>query len=146
MEKVNIFLTQESSQWFASMMEQAKHNIGFEDESWTTRAMMAIGPAGMQGKLFTVNEMGKALTPYVGRAENHHALNNMVRRAIRRGIIAKTGKKRYVEGTKNPYPEYRIHGYLEIDHNGYFHSVGMRKPDEGDDAGTSSRLRGQRRV
>jgi hypothetical protein len=79
--------------------------------------MIAFGPAGMEGKLFTVNEIELALAPFIGLSQNRHSLNNLVRRAARRGIIERTGKKRYVEGTRNPYPEYKVCGHIEIDSN-----------------------------
>jgi len=79
--------------------------------------MIAFGPAGMEGKLFTVNEIEIALTPFIGLSQNRHSLNNLVRRAARRGIIERTGKKRYVEGTRNPYPEYKVCGHIEIDND-----------------------------
>lgn len=124
MEELNIFLTIQNSDWFQNMMDQAKNNIGHEKESWTTRAMIALGPAGMEGKLFTVNEMEQVMAPYIGFATSRHSLNNMVRRACRRGIISRTGRKRYVEGTPQPYPEYKVHGHIEIDSSGNIHSVG----------------------
>ncbi len=115
LEEVNIFLTLQRSDWFKSLQEQALNNIGYIKESWTTRAMIAFGPAGMEGKLFTVNEIELALAPFIGLSQNRHSLNNLVRRAARRGIIKRTGKKRYVEGTRNPYPEYKICGHIKID-------------------------------
>lgn len=115
LEEVNIFLTLQRSDWFKNLQEQAENNIGHVKESWTTRAMIAFGPAGMEGKLFTVNEIEIALTPFIGLSQNRHSLNNLVRRAARRGIIERTGKKRYVEGTRNPYPEYKVCGHIEID-------------------------------
>ena len=135
MAHLNIFLTQKNSRWFENLEQQAQHNIGYVKESWTTRAMIALGPAEMEGKMFTVNEIERKLAPYIGFAENRHSLNNMVRRACRRGIITRTGQKRYAEGDKNPYPEYLIHGHLEIDNGGVFHSVvgGVCQPNERDD-------------
>ena len=115
LEEVNIFLTQQNSDWFRNLLEQAANDIGHIKESWTTRAMIAFGPAGMEGKLFTVNEIELALAPFIGLSQNRHSLNNLVRRAARRGIIERTGKKRYVEGTRNPYPEYKVCGHIEID-------------------------------
>ncbi len=141
-EEVNIFLTIQNSDWFKNMLEQSRNSVGYEKESWTTRAMIALKPAGMEGKLFTVNEMAEVLYPYVGPAETRHGPNGLVRRGCKRGIISRTGRKRYAEGTKNPYPEYKIHGHLEIDDCGYFHFVGMcGKPDERDDAGRSTSIR-----
>ncbi len=115
LEEVNIFLTQQRSDWFKNLKQQAENNIGHIKESWTTRAMIAFGPAAMEGKLFTVNEIELALAPFIGLSQNRHSLNNLVRRAARRGIIERTGKKRYVEGTRNPYPEYKVCGHIEID-------------------------------
>ena len=117
LEEMNIFLTQQRSDWFQNLMEQAQNNIGHIKESWTTRAMIAFGPADMEGKLFTVNEIELALAPFIGLSQNRHSLNNLVRRAARRGIIERTGKKRYVEGTRNPYPEYKVCGHIEIDND-----------------------------
>jgi len=117
LEEVNIFLTQQRSDWFRNLKEQAENNIGHIKESWTTRAMIAFGPAEMEGKLFTVNEIELALAPFIGLSQNRHSLNNLVRRAARRGIIERTGKKRYVEGTRNPYPEYKVCGHIEIDND-----------------------------
>lgn len=136
MAHLNIFLTLQHSDWFRSMAIQAKNNIGHQKESWTTRAMIALGPAGMEGKVFTVNEIERKLAPFIGIAEHRHSLNNMVQRATRRGIMTRTGRKRYAEGDKNPYPEYRVNGHLEIDGSGALHSVGVCKPNERDDAGT----------
>jgi len=115
LEEMNIFLTQQRSDWFQNLMEQAQNNIGHIKESWTTRAMIAFGPAEMEGKYFTVNEIELALAPFIGLSQNRHSLNNLVRRAARRGIIERTGKKRYVEGTRNPYPEYKVCGHIKID-------------------------------
>lgn len=124
------------------MQQQVVNNIGYEKESWTTRAMIALGPAGIEGKALTINEIADELAPYIGFAESRHSLNNMLRRARRRGIISVTGRKRYVEGTRQPYPEYEIHGHLEIDDCGNFHSVvGVcGKPDWGNDAGRSGSI------
>ena len=120
---LNIFLTLQNSEWFRNMRAQAKNNLGHKEESWTTRAMIALEPAGMEGKSFTANEIEEKLVPYVGLVENRHTLGTMLRRACRRGIISRTGRKRYVEGTSNPYPEYMIHGHVEIDNGGNLHSV-----------------------
>lgn len=137
MEEVNIFLTQQRSDWCQALLEQSRHALGHENETWTTRAMMALKPAGLVGKRLTVREIEDKLAPYIGLSLNRHSLNNMVRRAINRGIVERTGRTRYVEGTRNKYPEYKINGHLEIDTDGNFHSVRLRKPDEGDDAGRS---------
>lgn len=145
--EVNIFLTQQRSRWFQNLQEQARNDIGFIKESWTTRAMIAFGPAGMEGKLFTVNEIELALAPFVGLSQNRHSLNNLVRRAARRGIIERTGKKRYVKGTRNPYPEYKVCGHIEIDPDtSAIRSVGMREPNKGDVAGRQERVLGASRV
>lgn len=134
-EEVNIFLTLQNSDWFRNMSRQAENNVGYENESWTTRAMVALGPAGIEGKSLTINEIELELAPFVGHAGSRHSMNNMMRRACRRGIISRTGRKRYVEGTSNPYPEYMIHGHLEIDNDGAFRSVGVcAKPDGRHDA------------
>lgn len=143
MAHVNIFLTLQNSAWFQNMLDQSKHGIGYEKESWTTRAMIALGPSGLVGKTLTINEIGDTLSPYVGFPESRHSLNTMVRRGTKRGIISKTGRKRYVEGTRNPYPEYEIHGHVEIDDCGRLHSVvGLcGKPNRGNDAGRSASVR-----
>jgi len=147
MEEVNIFLTQERSEWFVGLLEQQRNNIGYEKESWTTRAMIALGPAGLEGKCRTVKEIELLLAPYVGLSENRHSLNNMARRAMARGIMTRTGRKRYVEGTRNPYPEYEIHGHLEIDTDGSLHSVGgVRKPNKRHDARAGDGLQGTGKV
>jgi len=134
-QEVNIFLTQQRSAWFQNMMDQARNNVGYIKESWTTRAMIAFGPAGMEGKMYTVNEIELALAPFIGLSQNRHSLNNLVRRAARRGIIERTGKKRYVEGTRNPYPEYKVCGHIEIDSStSVIRCVGMRQSHQGYDA------------
>ncbi len=141
LEEVNIFLTLQNSDWFKNLQQQAENNIGHVKESWTTRAMIAFGPAGMEGKLFTVNEIELALAPFIGLSQNRHSLNNLVRRAARRGIIERTGKKRYVEGTRNPYPEYKVCGHIEIDNDtGAIRSFcgGVYKSHERNDARAES--------
>ena len=143
LEEVNIFLTQQRSAWFQNLMDQARNNIGHVKESWTTRAMIAFGPADMEGKLFTVNEIELALAPFIGLSQNRHSLNNLVRRAARRGIIERTGKKKYVEGTRNPYPEYKVCGHIKIDiDTGVIRSFcdGVYKSHERNDTGAKVRV------
>lgn len=112
------FETQKRSAWFANLLEQAGNDIGHTDQRWVVRAMIAIKPAGLEGKILTINEFRDAITPFVGLASNNDALNNVARRCIKRGIMRRTGRKKYVEGTKNPYPEYEFCGHCEIDSNG----------------------------
>ncbi len=146
MEEVNIFRTQQESDWFEAMLEQSRNGVGHPNETWTTRAMIAMKPAGLIGKSLTTNEIELRLAPYIGMSGNRHALNNMVRRAINRGIISRTDRKKYVEGVRNSHPEYEINGHLEIDTDGNFHSVRLRKPDEGNDAGRGRSLLSAERV
>jgi hypothetical protein len=88
--------------------------------------MMAFETAGMEGLSLTVKEIEERIAPYIGWPENRHSLTNMARRAVRRGIIRRTGRKRYVEGTRNPYPEYEIVGHIEIDPAGDLLPVRVR--------------------
>lgn len=114
MEKLNIFATQMKTRWYKNFIEQAKNNLGHKDLSWPVRAMIAFENAGMEGCTFTANEMEDALAPYIGRPEGRHVMNNMAVQAIRRGIMNRTGRKKRVEGVRNPYPEYEIVGHIEI--------------------------------
>lgn len=115
MEKVNIFSTQMASDWYRNLLDQAKNDLGYKDQPWSTRAMIAFEKGRMEGRCFTANELELELEQYIGPSENRHSVNNLARQSIRRGIMKHTGRKRRVEGVRNAYPEYEIVGHVEVD-------------------------------
>ena len=128
MENLNLFATQMRTPWYKNMAEQARNGVGYHKETWTTRAMIAFENADMEGQIYTTQEMATKLAPFIGWSGNRYAVHNMARSAMRYGIMLKTGKKRHVKGTRNPYPEYEIIGHIEIDpDSGALVSVGMHE-------------------
>lgn len=115
MENVGIFATQMRSEWYQNMLRQAENDLGHKDQPWSTRAMVAFGPAGLEGQKLTTREIRDGIADFVGFPETRHSMNCVARRAIGRGIMKKTGRRKYVKGSRNRQPEYEIVGHVEID-------------------------------